>query len=207
MIMKLYLKVLLIVTMILNSCAEVKQKDDQLAIEFLNASGPAPYIFWQWMNGWVSKEGITYDLESYKKVGITNVQQFLVGGSEVDITDSTVSVLGEKWNDLMRFSLDECKRLGMDFGTHNSPGWSSSAAPGLKVENSMQKLIWTKTKVAGKTSKGIFIPRANIDPKYNYYKDICLIVMPANMEVINKDDIKVIFDGVDDMNKFIDLGT
>ena len=39
------------------------------------------------MNGCVTKEGITYDLEAFKKAGINHVQQFLIGGSEADITD------------------------------------------------------------------------------------------------------------------------
>ncbi len=38
-----------------------------------------PITFWHWMNGCVSKEGITADLESYKKVGLRGTQQFLVG--------------------------------------------------------------------------------------------------------------------------------
>ena len=110
------------------------QSEDVTTNDFMHANGPAPYTLWQWVNGCVTKEGITYDLEAYKKVGIKNVQQFLIGGSEADITDPDILVLGDKWNDLVRFSLAECKRLGMDFGTHNCPGWSSSGAPGLSLD-------------------------------------------------------------------------
>ncbi|MFV0471133.1 MAG: hypothetical protein ACK5L7_03730 [Paludibacteraceae bacterium] len=66
------------------------------------------------MNGCLTKTGITYDLETLKKVG-----------------GSSVLILQNKWNGLMRFSLDECNRLEMDFGTHNTPGWSSSRTPTL----------------------------------------------------------------------------
>ena len=93
---------------------------------FQNEKDHPPYTLWQWMNGCVTKEGITYDLEAFKKAGINDVQQFLVGGSEADITDPEVTVLGDKWMELMSFALDECERLGMTFGTHNCPGWSAS---------------------------------------------------------------------------------
>jgi hypothetical protein len=191
---------LLLSIVIVNASFIIKDNnpnEDQIAKDFADANGPAPYILWQWMNGCVTKEGITSDLEAFKKVGIKNVQQFLVGGSEADITDPNITVLGDQWNDLMQFSLDECQRLGMDFGTHNSPGWSSSGAPGLKVEDSMQKLIWTKTSVSGKTAKGSSIAKGEIEAKWNYYKDICLIAIPKGKQNLIKEDIIVIIDGLD----------
>lgn len=39
-----------------------------------------PLMIWQWMDGMVTREGITADLEAYKAAGIGGVQQFLVGG-------------------------------------------------------------------------------------------------------------------------------
>ena len=38
-----------------------------------------PLMIWQWMDGVVSAEGITADLEAYKAAGIGGVQQFQVG--------------------------------------------------------------------------------------------------------------------------------
>jgi hypothetical protein len=171
--------------------------NDNTAKYFSEANGSSPYILWQWMNGCVTKEGISYDLEAFKRVGIKNVQQFLVGGSEADINDPEITVLGDKWMGLMRFSLDECQRLGMDFGTHNCPGWSSSGAPGLKVEESMQKLIWAKTSLSGSTSTTTPIAKAKVDTLWNYYKDICLIAIPNNEKIFSKDKIIVITDGLD----------
>lgn len=175
--------------------------NDNTSKNFSIAKGSTPYVLWQWMNGCVTKEGITYDLEAFKRVGIKNVQQFLVGGSEADITDPEITVLGDKWMNLMRFSLDECKRLGMDFGTHNCPGWSSSGAPGLKVEESMQKLVWEKTSLPGSNSTTTPVIKAKIDTVWNYYKDICLIAIPRNETILTKDKIIVITDGLDKSDK------
>src|SRR5438270_293752 len=52
-----------------------------------------PLTFWQWMNGCVSKEGITADLESFKRVGLAGTQNFLVGGSEAVLTDPSIEVM------------------------------------------------------------------------------------------------------------------
>ncbi|MDP4239644.1 MAG: glycosyl hydrolase [Bacteroidota bacterium] len=171
--------------------------NDSIAKNFSAARGSTPYVLWQWMNGCVTKEGISYDLEAFKRIGIKNVQQFLVGGIEADINDPDITILGDKWMELMRFSLGECQRLGMDFGTHNCPGWSASGAPGLKVEESMQKLIWEKTSLSGSTSTSTPITRAKIDTLWNYYKDICLIAIPKNEAVLTRDKIIVITDGLD----------
>ena len=44
---------------------------------FLHPSDAAkPIMIWQWMDGVVSKEGITADLEAFKAAGISGVQQF-----------------------------------------------------------------------------------------------------------------------------------
>ncbi|TDO99218.1 glycosyl hydrolase [Flavobacterium sp. 245] len=191
---------LLIAILIVNASFIMKDNDineDKLAQDFTNANGPSPFILWQWMNGCVTKEGITYDLESFKKAGIKNVQQFLVGGSEADITNPNITILGDQWNDLMKFSLEECERLGIDFGTHNSPGWSASGAPGLKAEDAMQKLIWSKTVISGKTAKGSVITKATIESKWNFYRDICLIAVPKEAKNITQDKIIIITEGLD----------
>lgn len=193
-----YLKAFALFFLLINTSFFVNaaNPNDISAKNFSAANGSSPYILWQWMNGCVTKEGISYDLEAFKRVGIKNVQQFLVGGSEADINDPEITVLGDKWMELMRFSLDECKRLGMDFGTHNCPGWSASGAPGLKVEESMQKLIWEKTSLSGSTSTTTPIAKAKIDTRWNYYKDICLIAIPKNEAVLTKSNIIVITDGL-----------
>src|SRR5438046_882528 len=94
-------------------------KPDLPAASFLQPPDTAkPLVLWQWMNGCVSKEGITADLESYKRAGLGGVQQFLVGGNQAVLDDPSVQVLNPKWRELMAFAIEECARLGLTFGTH-----------------------------------------------------------------------------------------
>ena len=96
-----------------------------------------PLIIWQWMDGLISKEGITADLEAYEKAGIGGVQNFQVGGPLQALARDTTNAIGsEKWQQLMKFAIDECSRLGLSFGTHNCPGWSSSALPASSITSS-----------------------------------------------------------------------
>ncbi|MFT3823955.1 MAG: glycosyl hydrolase [Chitinophagaceae bacterium] len=169
-------------------------KDGQFGDGFGNATNCPPYMLWQWMNGCVTKEGITYDLEAFKKAGINDVQQFLIGGTEADINDPEITVLGDKWMELMRFALDECNRLGMTFGTHNCPGWSASGAPGLLPEDSMQKLVWTKKLVRSEDSLTTVIPPFEPDSRWNFYKDICLVAVPAGSDTVAKESVLVLTD-------------
>ena len=108
-----------------------------------------PHTLWHWMNGVVTREGITADLESFKKVGLGGVQLFLVGGSEAKIDDPDNQILSEKWKSLFQHAVEECARLGLQFGTHNSPGWSSTGFKTIALKDSMQKVVFSETKVAG----------------------------------------------------------
>ena len=136
-----------------------------------------PIMIWQWMDGLVTKEGITQDLEAYQKAGIGGVQQFLVGSETQILVKDTANAIGtDNWRELMKHAISECARLGLSFGTHNCPGWSSSAFPTVKPELSMQKLVWTETPVRG-TGRSVktTLPRPEVDPKWDYYEDIAVL--------------------------------
>ena len=136
-----------------------------------------PIMIWQWMDGLVTREGITQDLEAYQKAGIGGVQQFLVGSeTQILVKDSRNAIGTDNWRELMRHAISECKRLGLSFGTHNCPGWSSSAFPTVKPELSMQKIVWTETAVKGTgKSQKITLPRPEVDPQWDYYEDIAVL--------------------------------
>ena len=143
---------------------------------FLNPPSEAkPIMIWQWMDGLISKEGITADLEAYQRAGIGGVQNFQVGGTAQGLVKDTTNAIGsERWQQLMRFAISECRRLGLSYGTHNCPGWSSSAYPTVKPEFAMQKLVWTMVVSQGKRRVRPRQPEAN----FGYYEDIAVVAIP-----------------------------
>ena len=152
-----------------------------------------PLIIWEWMDGYVSREGITADLEAYKAAGLGGVQQFIVGGGMQILMKNPANGIGtDNWRSLMQYTMDECARLGLTFGTHNCPGWSSSADPALLPEYSMQILVWSETQVAGNgREQALVLPRPEVDPQWDYYRDLTVVAVPAE-GVIPADRIHVL---------------
>ena len=66
---------------------------------FMNPPAEAkPIMIWQWMDGMISEEGITADLEAYQKAGIGGVQNFQVGGTAQGLVKDTANAIGsERW--------------------------------------------------------------------------------------------------------------
>ncbi len=165
----------------LRSFALAAEAIDALATGFEAPGGDArPLTIWQWMNGCVSKEGITADLEAFKAAGLGGVQQFMIGGEQARLDDPGIVILNPKWRELMKFAIDECARLGLSFGTHNSPGWDASAGRWVDAEDSMQKLVWTTTVVEEADPFRGTLPRAQVDPKWDFYRDIAVLAVPVD---------------------------
>ncbi len=129
--------------------------------------------WWHWISGNVSKSGITKDLEAMKAVGIQEAQLFNV---HLGFPQGPVKYLSEEWLDLFKFSAEEAKRLGLELGFHNSPGWSSSGGPWVTEENAMQTVVFSETILTG--GEKIKEVLAKPDTKFDYYQDIAVLAFP-----------------------------
>ena len=148
---------------------------DPLEAVFTNPpAGAHPHTWWHWNNGNVSKEGITLDLEAMKRIGVTGAQIFNV--KQCDLTGPVVTGSPE-WLALTEHAIKEAQRLGMELTIHNCPGWSESGGPWITPEQSMQKVVWTETRVKGGEhfSGTLSRPEAVKD----YYRDIALLAFPS----------------------------
>ena len=69
--------------------------DDDLAAGFRNPPSAAkPHTWWHWMNGNVTKEGITADLEAMKQIGLGGAQIFNVSES---IPEGPIAYNSPEW--------------------------------------------------------------------------------------------------------------
>jgi hypothetical protein len=105
-----------------------------------------PQTWWHWMNGNVTKEGITADLEAMQRVGIGGAQIFNV---DCDIPAGPVKFLSPEWRKLMMHAAREADRLGLELCLHNCAGWSSSGGPWNTPEHAMQRVTTSEQKVKG----------------------------------------------------------
>ncbi|MEI6350215.1 MAG: glycosyl hydrolase, partial [Verrucomicrobiota bacterium] len=100
---------------------------DELERGFRNPPDSAkPYTSSWWMNGNVTKEGITADLEAMKRVGLGG---FLLLQTSWHTPPGPATFMGEKWREMIAHAVAEAGRLGLGIGMHNCAGWSSSGGP------------------------------------------------------------------------------
>jgi hypothetical protein len=145
--------------------------DDDLARGFLNPPRAArPHTWWHWVNGNISREGITADLQAMKRVGIGGAQIFNV---DVGIPAGPVPFMSDPWREMVHHAAKEADRLGLELCMHNCAGWSSSGGPWVKPEHAMQILVWTEKTVRG---PGAFSEAlAQPTTRAGFYRDIAVL--------------------------------
>ena len=106
-----------------------------------------PWCYWYWLNGNVSKEGITKDLEAMARVGIKLAMIGNISGQGGET--GPVKMLSPEWHDLTHHAFREANRLSVDLMMFNGPGWSQSGGPWIRPEQSMRRVAWTEFPAQG----------------------------------------------------------
>jgi hypothetical protein len=145
--------------------------DDPLLAQFQNPPVSAkPQIWWHWMNGNITKEGITADLEAMHRVGISEANIITVASS---IPPGPVPVMSPQFFDMVEFAAKEAKRLNMTLCMDNCPGWSCSGGPWVTPEHAMQMVTTSETTVDGPAP---FSGKLTQPPaKKDFYRDIAVL--------------------------------
>ena len=161
---------------ILTGVAEV---DHSLERIFLKPPQSAkPQTWYHWLDGNVSKEGIRLDLEAMKRVGLGGLHMFDGGFNMPLLVDRKLKYMSPEWLELVKFTAEECDRLGLELILHTCAGWNETGGTWVKPEDSMRKYVWTKTRVMGPClykeqvpePSGVYGPFLNIPTQR--YKDI-----------------------------------
>ena len=82
------------------------------------------------MNGHVTRESITRDLEEMKRSGLGG---FGLWNTHEGIPKGPVKYCSPEWWGLLEHTMDEAKRLGLGMEIFNCAGWSATAAPFVTV--------------------------------------------------------------------------
>ena len=85
-----------------------------------------PRVWWHWMNGNVTKEGIRRDLEWMKRVGLGGFQNFDASLFGDTVVDKRVAYMTPEWKDAFRYAIELADQLGLETAIAGSPGWSES---------------------------------------------------------------------------------
>ncbi len=139
-------------TTALPATAAEGQTESAMTLEQGFAAPPSsarPRVWWHWMNGNVTKDGIKKDLEWLHRIGIGGVQNFDASLQTPQIVDERLVYMTDPWKDAFRFAVNTADSLGMEFAIASSPGWSVTGGPWVKPEDGMKKLVWSETEVVG----------------------------------------------------------
>ncbi len=118
--------------------------------------GSKPRVWWHWMNGNVTKDGIKADLEWMKRVGIGGFQNFDAGLATPQIVEKRLIYMTPEWKDAFLFTTRLADSLGLEMAIAGSPGWSESGGPWVKPEQAMKKLVWSEIRInGGEPFKGV----------------------------------------------------
>jgi len=135
------------------ACAYIltaQTSDDALLRGFENPPASAkPRVWWHWMNGNITKEGIRADLEWMKRVGIGGFQNFDAALNTPQIVEKRLIYMTPEWKDAFKYATTLADKLGLEMAIAGSPGWSESGGPWVTPAQAMKKYVWSETRIEG----------------------------------------------------------
>lgn len=137
-----------------------------------------PWVLWYWMQAGVSKPGITADLEAMKASGIGGAYLVSIkGATNPPLFLPPAEQLSPQWWDMVKFAMEEAKRLNLKMGMHVSDGFALAGGPWITPELSMQKVVSTQLNIKGGTQTKLSL--AQPETVEGYYKDIAVYAYPS----------------------------
>lgn len=105
-----------------------------------------PWTRWWWHGSAVTKEGITAELEAYKKAGLGGVEItpiYGVYGAEEEFID----YLSPEWVDMLLYTLNEAARLGLGIDMATGTGWPFGG-PWVSSEDACKNMVYKTWQLA-----------------------------------------------------------
>ena len=142
---------------------------------FLNPPQEArPRVWWHWMNGNITRDGIRKDIEWMHRAGIGGFHCFDAGMGMKPVVEQRLDYMSEPWKDAFRLAVRMADSLGMEVAVASCPGWSNTGGPWVRPEQAMKRLVWTETVVKGGRKQSVVLPM----PKHDcWYDDIRVLAL------------------------------
>ncbi|MDE3104613.1 MAG: glycoside hydrolase [Acidobacteriota bacterium] len=108
-----------------------------------------PRVWWHWMNGNITKEGINADLDWMHRVGIGGFQNFDAALGTPQVVEKRLVYMTPEWKEAFLFATKKADSLGLEMAIAGSPGWSESGGPWVPPSHAMKKVVWGVTQLEG----------------------------------------------------------
>ena len=151
------------------------QDKNALEAGFMNpAEKVQTSVYWYWISGNISEEGVKKDLYSMKEAGINRAFIGNIGLEGIHTPYKTVPFYSEEWWKILHAALKTATELGIEIGIFNSPGWSQSGGPWVKPEQAMRYLASVKAEVSGGKQVEVVVAKPDKD-----FQDVRVIAFPS----------------------------
>ncbi|HSH09335.1 MAG TPA: glycosyl hydrolase [Oceanipulchritudo sp.] len=137
-----------------------------------------PWVFWYWMQASVTREGILLDLEAMAEAGIGGAYLMPIKGPAEPPLMEPVNQLSPEWWGMVRFAFEAADRLGLKLTLHACDGFAVAGGPWITPELSMQKVVWSESRITGGQPVEVELFQPESYP--GYYRDIAVFAIPAN---------------------------
>jgi hypothetical protein len=148
-----YLVAFSCIFLVLTTQAQTRQSFEAKSLNYTSFKSPPRdshiYTWWHFIDGYITREGITKDLEAMKQQGIRGATILNVNEFNGTLGNPVVKFGSAQWYDMFKYALQEAKRLDIEIGIQNCDGWSTSGGPWITPENSMKQYIWRKSFITG----------------------------------------------------------
>lgn len=108
-----------------------------------------PMVWWHWMNGNITEEGLRKDIEWMHRIGLAGFHVFDAGINTPQIVDHRLDYMSPEWKKAFGGAIAFADSLGMEVAIPSSPGWSSTGGPWVAPEDAMKKIVWRETNIKG----------------------------------------------------------
>lgn len=128
-----------------------------------------PGVWWRWIDGNVTREGITRDLTEMAGKGIRSVDLFDVGGG---VPAGPAAMMNPHWRDLFKHALSEAARLGIEVRVVAAAGWGIGG-PWVDATHAAKKLEHAEIQADGPRHLSTTLPKPpGAEP---FYQDVAVI--------------------------------
>ena len=130
--------------------ASAQNPTDALKSGFENPpEGARPRVWWHWMNGNITQEGIKLDLEWMHRAGLGGFQNFDAALFTPQVVDKRLVYMTPDWKQAFKYATTLADQLGLEEAIAGSPGWSETGGPWVPAKEAMKKYVWSETRVEG----------------------------------------------------------
>ncbi|MGB0370065.1 MAG: glycosyl hydrolase [Opitutales bacterium] len=144
-----------------------------------------PWVYWWWLNGRASKEGITKDFEEMKEKGISGALLFDAQTGGTGVPDGTV-FMSPEWRELFKFSVKEADRLGITLTANMTRGWNAGG-PWVTPEHGIKRFAYSEGRAQGPKMVEMHLPSPA--SKKRLYRDVAVLACRVDKTEASDTDI------------------